>query len=90
MVYLLRFSKSIGGKKHRAQFYLGWCKDAPNHLELRLSQHRRGVGARITAAAVAHGATLELVCTWPGYTRTDERRLKNRKNHRRLLGRHTT
>ncbi len=87
MVYLLRFSRPIGGPKHYAQFYLGWTPDREGALELRLSWHRRGLGARITRAAVAQGAELELVRTWPGYSRKDERCLKNRKNHKRLLSR---
>jgi hypothetical protein len=85
MVYLLKFSKRIGGPRHFASFYLGYCNDRDGALQLRLSWHRRGLGARITAAAVAQGCELELVRTWPGYTRKDERRLKNRKNHRLLV-----
>lgn len=85
MVYLLRFSKPIGSHRHKAQYYLGWTLDRKGALELRLAWHRRGLGSKITAAAIAQGATLELVATWPGYTRQDERRLKQRKNHRKLL-----
>jgi hypothetical protein len=85
MVYLLHFSKPIGGPRHFASYYLGWTLDRPGALSLRLSWHRRGLGSRITAAAVAQGCELELVRTWPKGDRRLERKLKNRKNHKRLV-----
>src|SRR5689334_12209588 len=85
MVYLLRFSKPIGGPRHFAQYYLGWTLDRAGTLDLRLSWHRRGLGSRITRAAVLAGASLELVKTWPKGDRALERKLKRRKNHKRLV-----
>jgi hypothetical protein len=85
VVYLVKFSKPIGGPRHFAQYYWGWTLDRAGALELRLSWHRRGLGSRITAAAIAQGCTLELVKTWPKGDRALERKLKRRHNHKRLV-----
>lgn len=81
-VYILRFSHPLGTERHQAQYYIGWTLD----VEERLEEHRAGRGARITAAAVERGFRLELIATLPG-TRADERRLKARKSHRRIIER---
>lgn len=81
-VYLIHFSRPIGNPdkaRGQAQHYIGWAVDPRG----RLTDHRRGEGAKITAAAAEAGCVLTLVRTWDG-TRRDERRLKNRKNARAM------
>lgn len=88
-VYMLKFSEPIGSptKSHgTAQFYLGYCADG--RVEERLAEHRAGRGAFITAAAVEKGLELHLILVIPGATRTDERKLKNWKSHKRVLNRY--
>lgn len=75
MVYLLHFSKPFKGAKH----YIGFT----DNLEQRLSDHRKGKGARILAVAKENGIDFELVRTWEGDRKT-ERRLKNQKNAARF------
>lgn len=82
IVYIIRFDKPLGNpaKKHgTAQWYIGWCK--AGCLERRLNQHRKGTGAKLTAAAAEKKIGFELVVCYPG-TRADERRAKNYKNAR--------
>lgn len=76
-VYLLHFAdRGPGGARH----YLGWTTD----IDGRLDAHRAGRGARLTCALRRLGISFSLVWTDKGRTRTDERRLKRRKNHARL------
>lgn len=89
MIYVIRFSQRIGNPQNpraQAQYYVGWCKDSKSALERRLAEHRAGTGARITAAAVARGLTLEVVFTMPG-SRKVERQIKNQKNTRKFVER---
>ena len=74
-VYLLHFETKLA----HAQHYLGSTDD----LENRLACHRKGNGARLMAVVTALGITWRLARTWPG-DRTLERRLKRRKEGRRL------
>ena len=83
MLYLLRNTPPMVRKSANTEFYLGYCEDG--RLQERLEEHRSGRGAKLTAAAVATGRALEVVWTGEG-TRKDERRLKNRRHHKRLLG----
>lgn len=83
MVYLLRFTRPLGDPSRpgcHARYYLGWCPDGPGRslyaLFERIAEHRAGRGAAITAAAVAVGAQLQLVRTWPGADRARERAMK--------------
>lgn len=77
-VYIIRFIPQF---KH-AWGYIGWT--TPNGLFKRLEKHRKGQGARITAAAIAAGCRLELVYDAPG-TRGDERAMKRWGNCRRVV-----
>jgi len=70
-IYLLHFEPPY---KH-ARHYLGIAHD----LDQRIAQHQAGNGARLTQVATNHGCKLILVRTWKG-EKTDERKLKNRKN----------
>lgn len=75
MVYLLHFDKPY----HHAQHYLGFADDVP----ARLQRHLEGRGSPLVKAAVAAGITVTIAKTWEG-TRILERKLKNRKNARKL------
>lgn len=79
-VYILTF-QALGSERHSACTYIGWAKD----VEARLAEHRAGVGAAITRAAVEKGYALEVFAVLPGLTRNDERALKNRKNARKIM-----
>ena len=83
MLYMIKFSSPLGGPKHQASLYLGYC--AEGRLDKRLKEHKAGRGAAITRAAVLKGFSLEIVRVWPNLTRKDERIFKNRKNHSKLL-----
>ena len=74
-IYLLHYTKRTS-RDH--QHYLGWAKDPIR----RLQRHRAGYGARDTRLAVAEGAALVMVQTWPG-TAALERRLKDWSRARR-------
>lgn len=74
MVYLLHFERPIS-----PHHYIGYTED----IDARLEEHRNGHGARLCAVAAERGISFELVRTWDG-DRTEECRLKNRKNGHRL------
>lgn len=82
-IYLLKFGVPLGSEKHKAQFYLGYCKSGT--VPQRVERHRAGQGAAITRAAFARGIDIQLVGSIPG-NRKLERKLKNRKSHARLVG----
>jgi predicted GIY-YIG superfamily endonuclease len=84
VIYILQFDRPLGNTQHRARYYLGYCE--PGRLDQRLAEHRAGIGAAITRAAVERGYSLEVVASFPG-DRTLERRLKRRKSHRRIVER---
>ena len=87
MLYFIQFDQPLGNPSKRhgtAQYYLGYCEDG--RLDDRLAEHRAGRGAAITAAAVRNGIKFRVVLTLPG-DRNEERRLKNQKNHRRIIER---
>lgn len=66
-VYVLHLSDRLG----HAQHYTGWAEN----VERRLWEHRAGLGAKFTRAAVRRGISLYLAATWPG-GRDLERALK--------------
>ena len=68
-VYLLHFDTPL---KH-ARHYTGWSAN----LALRLAEHASGHGARLTEVVASAGIGWSLARTWPGVTRTFERKLKN-------------
>lgn len=75
-VYLIHLDTPIAG---HAQHYIGWAK----HLEARIAHHRAKTGARLLQVAVELHINFEVVATWEG-DRHFERKLKNRKNARRI------
>jgi predicted GIY-YIG superfamily endonuclease len=74
-IYLLHFTEPYKHAKH----YVGFTTD----LTARLEAHRQGTGARLMEVIVGAGISFQLARTWQG-TRTDERRIKNRKEAPRL------
>lgn len=78
-VYLLHFDAPIS-PTHTAQHYLGYT----DCLQRRIDAHRKGQAARLTQVAHERGITFQVARVWRNGTRSLERRLKNRKNHRRL------
>src|SRR5690349_21420741 len=84
MLYILEFDKELGkGQFGRAKFYLGYCDE--ERLFERIDEHRKGHGAAITRACVQKKIGFHLAATYPGGTRSDERRFKNWKNNRKVL-----
>lgn len=79
MVYLIHLSEPY---KH-AQHYLGFTEDEES-VEDRLSRHRSGAGSKLLRAVNKAGIKYFVARLWPGYTRTQERQLKNQKKARML------
>ena len=75
IAYLLHFDTPI----YHAQHYLGSCND----LSKRILRHKKGQGARLTQVCIERGIAFRVVRTWKG-DRKMERKLKNRKNGRKL------
>lgn len=76
-IYLLHFDGPLGHAGH----YLGWTADeSPDD---RISYHLCGRGSKLVRAAVLAGCRVSLVATWVA-DRTEERRMKNCKNHRKF------
>ena len=75
-IYLLCFDKPhSSGARH----YLGWTQN----LVARLTAHRTGRGAKLTASLAKQGVGFTIVAVLMG-TRDDERRLKSRHQLARL------
>lgn len=70
--YLLCFNKPYRHARH----YLGWSDD----IEARVEQHLAGKGARLVSVVMQSGVRVDLVRTWEGYSRIQERELKNKRN----------
>jgi predicted GIY-YIG superfamily endonuclease len=75
VIYLLHFHSPL---KH-ARHYLG----STDNLDERLAAHRKGQGARLMEVIAAAGIEFTLARTWEG-GRTEERKLKRRKEGPRL------
>lgn len=76
-IYIIEFSRPLS----HARYYVGWTFQP---VDERLKQHEAGQGAKITAAAVAAGIKLRVIYTVRG-TRSDERRIKIKKNTPRYV-----
>lgn len=74
-VYLLHFSTPLQHSQH----YLGWCGDERDPRD-RLQDHLDGRGSGYVFAASVNGADVVVARTWPGASRTFERRLKRMKS----------
>ncbi len=80
-IYLIHFSAPLGTARKQALHYLGWADTW--RLDVRFAEHCAGRGAKITAAARAHGITFTFFVIAKG-TRDDERTLKRRRKHKLL------
>lgn len=79
MVYLIHLSEPY---KH-AQHYIGFVEDDEDVLQ-RLAKHQKGIGSKMLRAVNRAGIQYFIARCWPGYTRTQERELKNKKHSSRL------
>ena len=77
-VYLLHFDSPINPARP-CRHYIGSTKD----LNQRLTDHRHGRGARLTAVAIERGISWKLAAVWDG-GRQLERQLKRQKNAPRM------
>jgi hypothetical protein len=75
MIYLLHYDRPL----HHAQHYLGFTDD----LDARTTRHLTGFGGRLPAVFSELGISFTIARTWDG-DRTLERKLKKRKNGRKL------
>lgn len=85
-VYVIKFDRPLGNPDNRrgqAKFYIGYCED--ERLFERLKEHRSGRGACITRAASERGIEMDFAMFILGQSRKVERKLKNRKNTRRIV-----
>lgn len=78
-VYLLHFDRPIS-QHHTAQHYLGYSNSIPN----RIRQHHKGQGSRLCQVAKERGIDFVLCRTWNLGDRMLERKLKSRKNSKKL------
>jgi hypothetical protein len=79
-VYLIHFDQPY---KH-ARHYLGFVDGGEKQVQNRMRRHRKGRGSRLIAVITKAGITWRMVRTWPGYTRSQERKLKNQGGAARL------
>jgi hypothetical protein len=71
--------KVNGQRRQKAMHYIGWT--AYQSPSRRIKLHRRGQSqSKYMAEIRKAGLRFYLVRQWPGSTREDERKLKNRKN----------
>jgi len=73
LIYLICFEE----KFQHAGHYLGFVEDENDGLEKRLQLHRSGNGSRLLRAVAAAGINFDVVRTWSGRSRSDERKMKN-------------
>ena len=75
-VYLIHLETKIS----HAQHYIGWSR----FFKARLAHHRNGTGSRLLRAATLRGIAFDVVRKWKDADAGFERKLKRRKNARRL------
>ncbi len=81
MVYLIHLERPLAHSQH----YIGFVDAEKGYtVEARLAKHRKGPGSPMLRAATRNGIAFDVVRVWPNATRTDERKLKNRKRARCL------
>jgi predicted GIY-YIG superfamily endonuclease len=78
-VYLIHAERPL----HHAQHYCGFVDGGADAVARRLAQHRAGNGGRLPRAFANAGIAFDVVRTWPGGTRRDERLLKRLKHAHR-------
>lgn len=80
-VYLIHFDTPLPRGTSRAgvplfaYHYLGYSE----HIAQRIQAHRNGNGSRLMEVVKERGIGWRVARTWEGYTRKDERRMKNWK-----------
>lgn len=79
-VYLVHFDRPLRHARH----YLGYVSGGDDRLAARIDRHRAGDGAKLLRAIGLLGIGWRVVRTWPGGSRTFERRLKKRKRAAKL------
>jgi hypothetical protein len=90
-LYLFCFRNADGSKgwvgepgQNGAAHYLGFApqrrRSYKRGLAERVDAHRRGAGAKVTAAAVRAGLDLVIARTWRPATEAEEKYLKDRNN----------
>ena len=79
MVYLIHFEEPFKHSRH----YIGFSQ-TPACLERRMGHHRSGHGASIMKAVTEAGIKWSVVRVWEDGDRNFERKLKNRKNSKKL------
>lgn len=77
-LYLIHFDREDGSIIH----YLGITRS--DRLLIRLGEHARGVGARLTRAMLAKGGTARLARIWRHASYADERRMKTRGHYKTI------
>lgn len=80
MVYLLCFDRNY----HHAKHYIGYVDGGLDDLEERVKRHKSGDGARLLQVITEAGIGFKVTRVWPDGDRNFERRLKNRKNSKKL------
>ena len=73
-VYLVHFDTAFSHARH----YLGFTER--EDVDARMAEHKCGRGSKLLRAVTGAGIGWSLVRTWEGFTRSQERHLKNRKN----------
>jgi predicted GIY-YIG superfamily endonuclease len=77
-VYLIHMDSPV--LRAHAQHYIGWSTDVFE----RLFQHRRNRALASWKCATSAASGYKIARVWKGQNRSFERKLKNRKNARRL------
>lgn len=75
-VYLIHFDKPLAHAKH----YIGFADGDQHKIEKRLKRHKKNRGSALMAAVNAAGIDYQVVRIWLGWTKDQERELKNKKN----------
>ena len=81
IVYLLHFEKPYKTEKRTIQHYIGFCeRDLPQRME----RHYKGQGSKLLRAVIKSGICVYPSRIWENVERNFERKLKNRKNAKKL------
>jgi predicted GIY-YIG superfamily endonuclease len=70
-VYVIHFAEPVGTARH----YTGFAQNR-DHLEKRISAHRRGIGSSLTSLAVERGIEWRVVRLYKVDSFRDEKRVK--------------
>jgi len=76
-VYLIHFDQKL----HHARHYIGYTRLS---IEARISRHHSGDGAKLLRALDQRGIGWRVARVWENQSQEFERKLKNRKNAKKL------